>query len=117
MITFLQLTTSLLAIETIGAGTNIHCSKITSIFFIEQIIKMGLTVLSVLDIDNSIIYYLIDLLIMIGYGYILFISIMEENIYSMPAINKVYFLLMLVMVYSLNISSLGTYIILYILFF
>ena len=80
---------SKILVETIGSLKNVNCRKTLNIFFIEQLIKVILCFITALNKKNEIVYWISELTITIGYGYIFYQTLVEDIVFYSQSSNIV----------------------------
>ena len=111
---FHQLYFGYLYIETTGIGKRINISSVTNIFFIEEIVKISVTILFIFSNDSELIHWIIEIILLNFYGYIFYRSMNENGIYKVKFMNIVLFHIIIGMVHLYWINFMGTYIVFYI---
>ena len=80
-ILLLQLIITVTFVETTNAKTKVSSRKNSKIFYLEQILKVILTCLMVFNKDDDIVYFIIQITILVGYGYIMYKSKTKELLF------------------------------------
>ena len=86
----IQFNARLLFFETTKAEKKVNSRKITNILFLENVLRLILTIIFVLISNSTFKIWIINFIIAFGYGYLLYVSMKEVCIYYMDFSNTVF---------------------------